>query len=332
MKPIRAINSTLYRCAQQKECTTTSVLKQNMDTAFERENTANAIRRGVDPTNRLMFFSKSRDVPLGTGKQEMGTFEGYEHRPNIRRRLSNFHLCPVDITMSSLVRALGFNVNVGSIGPVYTFPSVEHGFHAAKAMMCDFVSRGSSIKYVDIFHRYVSGHQDCPATGADAKRVNRSWLSMSTPQRDRWNLVSSQVLTVLLEARFLNDVESQKDLLSTRNCMLLHNPGQRPAHGHTDRRGIVSDLGQYTLENIRAVLQTRQYVDDDADDDDEDEVYTPCHDLFTLEDWQEYEKRTDDEDVPEPDQCNYCELYAERSSSFYYNSFGQIVCEVCRSK
>lgn len=189
----------------------------------------------------LCFFSGAADAKPGEGINEFLSPEATRAcaslPTNFRRVLGNFGEA-VMVRKGDKLVGKPYSYFVAEDGRRY--PTVEHGYHAAKIRMLS--GRGKAAA------RAFSVHLDRVRVGWSGRNARKKQLQMLTPQpqgwdAQKWNVQKWAVLESLMYARF-----SQNDTL--REMLLTIPDSVQLWHGTIPRRVI-------ELENVRAKLRNR---------------------------------------------------------------------------
>lgn len=152
--------------------------------------------------DRLCFYSKSRDVPPGTGAggefvRDPAAYDALRSMPHWRRSLSNF-----DVDAPFEYDGLTYN-------------SIEHAFQARKIRLVDPErARHFSLE---------SGHEIGRGDGSVAQK-HRKYVMLSKETIAAWNEMSNRVMVDVSKAKYCAPANerSRRVLLATGNAELLH--------------------------------------------------------------------------------------------------------------
>ncbi len=169
-------------------------------------------------SDRLYYFSRSRDVAPGSGVNEnIGNINNYIVLRGIadwRKKLSNFYPTPFDVS--------GFRWN-----------SVEHMFQGYKLNLVN-----PQLAYT------FSLNSQSPlsfADGSEAQKQRKAAI-LSPEQLAQWDAMKDNVLYHALKAKFTQNPELRNLLLATGTAELWHGAPRTPASR------------QYILEKVRSEL------------------------------------------------------------------------------
>jgi predicted NAD-dependent protein-ADP-ribosyltransferase YbiA (DUF1768 family) len=169
-------------------------------------------------SDRLCYYSKSKDALVGEGKNEfisdVGQYEELNKISNWRKILSNFY-----------VEAFMFE------GKRYN--SVEHAFQSYKIALVD--------KEKAEYFTLDSGHPIGMGDGAIAQK-NRKLVVLNAEQLAHWDSIKDNIMTEITRQRILQSNIYRNVLILTRDAQLWH---------IISRKGIIRNV---YLEELRASL------------------------------------------------------------------------------
>lgn len=152
----------------------------------------------MNVSNRLAFYSKSRDVDPGRGTQErvddLRRYYELAKFPNWRRTLSNFHVAPF-------------------LFDGMTYNSIEHVFQAKKIELADPIKA----------HAFTieSSSEIGLGDGSVAQR-NRKLVQLDKVLLATWNQMSQDVMARAAVCKFAQCPAARDVLLATRDAELWH--------------------------------------------------------------------------------------------------------------
>ncbi len=149
-------------------------------------------------TDKLYFYSKSKDVPPGEGTNEYvadsAEYSDLKTIKDWRKILSNFHMYP-------------FTYNG------FTYNSIEHVFQAKKIELVD--------KEKALWFTIESGHPI--GTGsAEMARKNRKLVLLKPEQLAEWALVKAQIMFEAAYEKYKVYEEGRTVLKATKKAELWH--------------------------------------------------------------------------------------------------------------
>ena len=148
--------------------------------------------------DKLCYYSKSRNVDAGKGKNEfVNDYSNYEELNKIdnwRRILSNFYVEPF-------------------IYEDKTFNSVEHAFQSYKIALVDEIKAG--------FFTLESGHPIGQGDGSIAQK-NRKLVILNKEQLEYWDSIKHDIMTNITKQRILQSETYKNVLQLTLNAELWH--------------------------------------------------------------------------------------------------------------
>lgn len=149
-------------------------------------------------TDKLFFYSKSRDVAPGKGSNEYvgnsGDYNELEHISNWRKILSNFHVCPFKYEG-------------------LTYNSIEHVFQAGKIALVDVEKA--------FWFSLESGHEIGQGDGAVAQK-NRKLVKLNTEKLEIWNKIKFKIMKDAAMEKYNQCEFARKVLKLTNNAQLWH--------------------------------------------------------------------------------------------------------------
>lgn len=148
--------------------------------------------------DKLCYYSKSRNVDAGKGKNEfVNDYSNYEELNKIdnwRRILSNFYVEPFTYEDK-------------------TFNSVEHAFQSYKIALVDEIKAG--------FFTLESGHPIGQGDGSIAQK-NRKLVILNKEQLEYWDSIKHDIMTNITKQRILQSETYKNVLQLTLNAELWH--------------------------------------------------------------------------------------------------------------
>lgn len=147
-------------------------------------------------SDKLFFYSKSRDLPVGKGVNEIAT-DDYSDLNKIkdwRKMLSNFHVSPF---------------KYGN----YTYNSIEHVFQSEKIRLVD-----SNKAFLFTME---SGNPIGLGDGAIAQK-NRKLVMLKKEDLEKWETLKNQIMKDAAMAKYQQCPEAMKMLKATKNAELWH--------------------------------------------------------------------------------------------------------------
>ena len=157
----------------------------------------------------FQFYSKSKQVPAGTGAGErLVSGAVYKDLPrDFRQVLSNFSLFPVMFRGSR-------------------YPSVEHAFHAAKIL-----SYAPPAHRAELAARFTE--DSASFVGLEGAKVKKAGgkhgvFCLSPSQIEHWKGAHSAVMQDLLRSKFMNNDKARSVLLATKSAQLWHYVRAKP--------------------------------------------------------------------------------------------------------
>jgi len=173
-------------------------------------------------TDRLFFYSKSRDAAPGKGANEVvrlpARYATLASIPDWRKVLSNFHWCPFSYRGS-------------------TYNTIEHVFQAEKIALADPVKAR--------WFTRESGHPIGQGDGAMAQK-HRKLVHLNEKQLRAWDRQKDWVMKAAAIEKYAACPEARKVLRATREAELWHVVMRKQAVRFTH------------LEDIRATLRARR--------------------------------------------------------------------------
>lgn len=155
--------------------------------------------------DRLYFFSKSANAPVGSGVHEFvaspAEYEGLSRVSNWRRRLSNFHYG----------RPFQWQGR--------TFNTIEHAFQWAKIRRAD---AGLADRTFTVEHGGVVGNSKDGVAARQARKV----AILNVAQLREWDRSSAATMEEIARAKYAADPEAATVLLLTRKAQLWHGAGR----------------------------------------------------------------------------------------------------------
>jgi hypothetical protein len=188
----------------------------------------------------LLFYSKSKDLPVGSYEKGRKYQEQVTHPtnylelnaiPNWRKVLSNFYVFEFTIEVSP--------------DTILTFRSIEHGFHYFKIRLAD--------TYRAFDFALESGSKLSKGDGLDARRA-RKLVVLTSQQLQQWDSIKESVLYSLSKCRYSQDPLSKQVLLATRDAQLWHIASRSAPNPHT-RIAERNPIRFAHLERVREELQ-----------------------------------------------------------------------------
>lgn len=152
--------------------------------------------------DKLYFYSGSKDLPPGAGKNEHVDDPGlYADLANIkdwRKILSNFHVCPFQVKIAR---------------KILTFNTIEHAFQASKIALVDF----DKAYTFSIESASVLGLGDGLAARKARKLVVLNDVALKV-----WDEISQHVMAELAALKYQECPEARRVLKATQNAQLWH--------------------------------------------------------------------------------------------------------------
>lgn len=166
----------------------------------------NGIKKGKSRINllkltcndKLYFFSKSRNVPVGKGANEIvadiSLYEELEKIKDWRKILSNFHMCRFKFDGR-------------------TYNTIEHVFQSKKIEIVD--------KEKSLWFSVDSGHQIGQGDG-DIARKNRKLCKLNNEQLKIWSKMKDDIMYSASLAKYKTCKEAREVLKNTNGAQLWH--------------------------------------------------------------------------------------------------------------
>ena len=154
-------------------------------------------------SERLLFYSKSKDLPAGSHQEYTAQPDDYSDLNAIsdwRKILSNFYVFDFVIEVSPDV--------------ILTFRTIEHGFHYFKIRLADPTRA---------FEFALESGSDLSKGDGLAARRARKLVLLNPQQLRKWVSIRDSVLYFLSKCRYSQDTLSKKVLLATQDAQLWHN-------------------------------------------------------------------------------------------------------------
>jgi ribA/ribD-fused uncharacterized protein len=148
-------------------------------------------------SDKLYFYSKSKDLPPGKGTREEATQEYPELKKikDWRKILSNFHISP-------------FLYNDK------TYNSIEHAFQASKVQIANY----------KLAEKFTLESEDAIALGGGelAKKAGRNLIKLNTQQVQTWNTIKNNIMYEISLAKYSQCDIARDVLIATKNAQLWH--------------------------------------------------------------------------------------------------------------
>ena len=149
-------------------------------------------------SDKLYYYSKSKDVPPGKGIYEtINDIKDYEELAKIkdwRKILSNFHLCPFEYKE-------------------YTYNSIEHAFQSQKIAL---VSPEKAYLFT------IESGDDIGKGDENIARKNRKLIKLNTEILTKWNKIKNVIMYEIMLSKYKICSEAAKVLKATGKAELWH--------------------------------------------------------------------------------------------------------------
>lgn len=148
--------------------------------------------------DQLYFYSKSKDVPVGKGVNEVVedalSYQALNQIKEWRRILSNFHICPFEYDG-------------------YTYNSIEHAFQAKKIGIVD--------KEKMYLFTLDSGDEIGLGNGEIARK-NRKICKLNKEELKQWNMIKDDIMYEISLAKYKTCKDAYDVLKATNEAQLWH--------------------------------------------------------------------------------------------------------------
>jgi predicted NAD-dependent protein-ADP-ribosyltransferase YbiA (DUF1768 family) len=155
-------------------------------------------------TDKLYFYSKSKDAAPGKGAREFvmdpTQYNDLKNTKDWRKILSNFHNFP-------------FKFGDGNGDVEYTYNTIEHVFQAKKIEIVD--------KDKAFLFTLESGHEIGLGDG-ELARKNRKLCKLNSDQLRQWSEIKDQIMHNAAMQKYKVCEDAQKVLLATKSAELWH--------------------------------------------------------------------------------------------------------------
>jgi ribA/ribD-fused uncharacterized protein len=147
-------------------------------------------------SDKLFFYSKSKDVPPGKGIREESTqnYPELEKIKDWRKILSNFHIFPF-------------------IYEDRTYNSIEHAFQSSKINIAN--------KALALRFSTESNDEISKGSGEVAKKAGRL-IKLNKQQLEQWNNSKNNIMYDISYAKYTQSELATETLIATKNAELWH--------------------------------------------------------------------------------------------------------------